>query len=357
MSEHRPTQAEREAEAHADMALHRAVLTDMTARGVAEEVLEQQHENVALAAGTAELLRHGEPGHDCVRLGCRVDEQIRPLFDMLAGVPIGWCEPSREPDIGGGASGASPDEGAAGRRTATIHISLLGGFGVTRDGIACELPEAEQRLVALVALRRRMGRRWAAERLAPRVAPAEAVARLHEALAGLRLAGLDMIDDDGRVLSLSSGVTFDAGEAEDFSSRLEREGDGPRWSADHDRLLLELLPGWTEFWAEIARIGFEDLFRCALETEMRRLLDGGATAAAVTFAQKVLRADPFRESTLRLLIEARLAEGRDDLARDCYLDFRQKLRDRWGLEPTPAARALVAHLMGDDGPGIDGSPS
>ncbi len=42
---------------------------------------------------------------------------------------------------------------------------------------------------------------------------------------------------------------------------------------------------------------------------MRRPLDGGARAAAMTFAQKVLRAEPLRESTVRLLIEIHLAEG------------------------------------------------
>ena len=343
MSEQTPSRAELDAEAHAELALHRAVLAEMAARGVAEEVLEQQRENVALAAGTAELLRHSEPGHDCARLGCRTDDLVARIGALLTGVPIGWRAPS-------------PDEAAPGRRPATIRVSLLGGFGVTRDGVTYELPEAEQRLVALVALHRAVGLHWAAARLAPRIEPASAVARLHAAIARLRSAGLDMLDVDGRVLSLAAGVTVDAAEAEAFFSRLARQGGDPRWSADHDRLLLELLPGWTDGWAEVGRDRYRNLSLSALDTEIRRLLDGGARTAALTFAQKVLRAAPFRDSTLRLLIEIHLAEGRDALARDRYLDFRRDLLDALGFEPSPMARALVAHLLGDEGSPNDGSP-
>ncbi len=55
----------------------------------------------------------------------------------------------------------------------------------------------------------------------------------------------------------------------------------------------------------------------------------------MTFAQKVLRAGPFCESTLRLLIATHLAEGSDEVPRDCYLDFRRDLLDGFGLEPSP----------------------
>ena len=44
MSEQTPSRAELDAEAHAELALHRAVLAEMAARGVAEEVLEQQRQ-------------------------------------------------------------------------------------------------------------------------------------------------------------------------------------------------------------------------------------------------------------------------------------------------------------------------
>ncbi len=343
MPEQTPNRAELDAEAHAELALQRAVLAEMTERGVPEEVLEQQSENVALASVTVDILRHGEAGHDCARLGCRTDDLIARIGAVVTGVPIGW-------------RAASPDEAAPGQPPAAIRVSLLGGFGVTRDGNTLELPEAEQRLVALVALHRHVGLSWAAARLAPRIEPASAVARLHEAIARLRSAGLDMLANDGRVLSLAAGVTVDAAEAEAFFARLAREGGDPRWSADHDRLLQELLPGWTEVWAHVARQRFEDLSLSALETEIRRLLDGGDRSAAATFAQKVLRADPFRESTLRLLIETHLAEGRDALARDCYLDFRRDLLDEFGFEPSPIAHALVAHLLGEEGSPGDGSP-
>ena len=82
---------------------------------------------------------------------------------------------------------------------------------------------------------------------------------------------------------------------------------------------------------------------------MRWLLDGGSRSAALTVAERVLRVDPFRESTLRLLMEAHLAGGDDALARDCYLDFRRDLLAEYGFEPSPVAQVLVAHLLDEEG--------
>ena len=102
------------------------------------------------------LLRHSEPGHDCACLGCRVDDLITRLRDALTGVPMNWGDTAVTDTSGvGRARGSSPSEGDW--CPATIRVLLHCGFGVVRDGITCKLPEAEQRLVALVALRRRVG--------------------------------------------------------------------------------------------------------------------------------------------------------------------------------------------------------
>ncbi len=107
---------------------------------------------------------------------------------------------------------------------------------------------------------------------------------------------------------------------------------------------------------QVERDRFEDLSVHALEAEMRRLLDGGDRLGAMTVAQKVLRAAPLGEGTVRLLIEVHLAGGHDDLARDCYLGFRRDLVDELGVEPSPMAHALVAHLLDEEGAPGGGSP-
>ena len=242
----------------------------------------------------------------------------------------------------------SPRTPAAGLDRAPVRASLLGGFRITRDGVTHELPRDAQRLVALLALRRPMVPPRAAALLTPQVETESAVAHLRATLSRLESTGLHILGADRAMLGLAEGVTVDTREAEAFAERLAAGAGDPGWGADHEQLLLELLPGWTDDWAGLERERFRDLSLYALDVEIRRLLDAGDRRTATTAAEKVLGVDPLRESSLRLLIEAHLAEGDDARARDCYLDFRRTLLEALGIEPSPAARALVAHLVDGD---------
>ena len=255
---------------------------------------------------------------------------------------------ARDAQIIGRDRPASPRTPAAGRDRAPVRVSLLGGFRLTRDGVTHELARDAQRLVALLAFRRPMVPRAAAALLTPHVEPESALAHLRATLSRLRSTRLHILGADDSLLGLAEGVTVDTREAEAFSARLAAGAGDPGWGADHEQLLLELLPGWTDDWVPLERERFRDLSLYALDVEIRRLLDAGDRRTATTAAQEVLRVDPLRESTLRLLIEVHLAGGDDARARDCYLDFRRTLLEALGIEPSPEARALVAHLLDGD---------
>ena len=334
--------------------LRRAARPDaMIARARPDEVPDPRRESAAITAGTAGLPRRGEPGHGGARTGRRRDEPAAPPLAAATGGAPG--DGPSDPDPGVRDARLirrdrleSPRTPAAGRDRAPVRVSLLGGFRLTRDGVTHELPRGAQRLVALLALRRPMRSRTAAALLAPDVEPASAVARLGATLSRLRSTGLDILGAGRSMLGLAERVTVDTREAEAFADRLAEGAEDPGWGAAHEQLLLELLPGWTDDWASLERERFRDLSLYALDVEIRRLLDGGDRRTATTAAQKVLRVDPLRESTLRLLLQVHLAEGDDARARECYLDFRRTLLDALGIEPTPAARALVAHLLDGD---------
>ena len=295
----------------------------------ADDPLDRQRVAAAIAVGTAGPPRRGESGHDGAFTDRRRDEPAAP---PAAGQP---ARDRRE----------SAQERAAGRDPAPVRVSLLGGFRLTRDGLPHELPSAVQRLVALLALRGPLAPHEAAALLAPHLEPKSAVAKLRRTLGRLRSTGLDILRAERSVLSLSEGVTVDAGEAEAFAARLAEGAEAPAWGSEHEQLLLELLPGWTDDWVSLERERFRDLALYALDVELRRLVDRGDRLTARGAAERVLRRDPLRESTLRLLIEIHLAEGDEARARDRYLDYRRALLDVLGLDPTEATRALVAHLL------------
>ena len=256
---------------------------------------------------------------------------------------------ARDAQIIGRDRPASPRTPAAGRDRAPVRVSLLGGFRLTRDGVTHELARGR------AASRRAAGApppdgasrgRGRCSRLTwSRRARSRTCAR-HSPACGPPASTYS--EQTTRCSAWPEGVTVDTREAEAFSARLAAGAGDPGWGADHEQLLLELLPGWTDDWVPLERERFRDLSLYALDVEIRRLLDAGDRRTATTAAQEVLRVDPLRESTLRLLIEVHLAGGDDARARDCYLDFRRTLLEALGIEPSPEARALVAHLLDGD---------
>lgn len=158
--------------------------------------------------------------------------------------------------------------------TDQFSLDLLGGFAVRRDDRAVELPPACQRLVALLALKRRpVHRLWVCAMLWPHTQTRRAVASLRSTMWRLRPAGADpLLLVDPQYVALSSDVTVDWHHATDHIDRLldhdEPAEADPQLVADLLPLLRagDLLNGWAEKWVVRERVRYRTMRTAALES-------------------------------------------------------------------------------------------
>jgi DNA-binding SARP family transcriptional activator len=135
-------------------------------------------------------------------------------------------------------------------------LNLLGGFAVYRGDRPVDLPPACQRLIALIALKRRpVHRLWVCAMLWPHAPTRRAVASLRSAMWRLRPLGADpLLVTDPQYVALSPDVGVDWYDATDLIDRLldpdQPAGADPRLVADLLPLLKggELLDKWVEQW-------------------------------------------------------------------------------------------------------------
>ena len=137
-------------------------------------------------------------------------------------------------------------------------MNLLGQFAVHRDDQPIELPPACQRLIALVALKRRpVHRLWVCAMLYPHAQTRRAVASLRSTMWRLRPVGADpLLQVDPQYIELSPSVSVDWHDAVDHIGLLLEDGEpagvvDPQFVAELLPLLRagELLAGWSEPWA------------------------------------------------------------------------------------------------------------
>jgi DNA-binding SARP family transcriptional activator len=174
-----------------------------------------------------------------------------------------------------------------------FSLSLLGGFAVYRGDRPVEVPPACQRLVALVALKRRpVHRLWVCAMLWPHAPTRRAVASLRSAMWRLRPVGADsLLVVDPQYVALAPDVSVDWHEAADLIERLldpdEPAGADPRLVADLLPLLKagELLDKWAERWLTDERNRYHGMRMAALE-----VLGRGADKQVAHYACSSIRA-------------------------------------------------------------------
>jgi DNA-binding SARP family transcriptional activator len=137
-----------------------------------------------------------------------------------------------------------------------FSLTLLREFGAYRDRQPLYLPRSCQRVLALVALKRRpLHRTWICETLWPDVQPKRAAARLRTALWLLRpLGAQSLLLVDSQFIALRGDVAVDYHQATDLLGRLLDDRRGV--AADPDVVagalaMLrtgELLDEWTDSW-------------------------------------------------------------------------------------------------------------
>jgi DNA-binding SARP family transcriptional activator len=174
-----------------------------------------------------------------------------------------------------------------------FSLNLLGGFAVYRGDRPVEVPPASQRLVALVALKRRpVHRLWVCAMLWPHAPTRRAVASLRSAMWRLRPVGADsLLVVDPQYVALAPDVSVDWHEAADLIERLldpdEPAGADPRLVADLLPLLKagELLDKWAERWLTDERNRYHGMRMAALE-----VLGRGADKQVAHYACSSIRA-------------------------------------------------------------------
>lgn len=164
-----------------------------------------------------------------------------------------------------------------------FSLNLLGGFTVRRGDQNVDLPPACQRLIALVALRRRpVHRLWVCAMLWPHAPTRRAVASLRSAMWRLRPIGIDpMLVVDPQYVALSDDVSVDWHEAVDLMEELlghsEPSGVDPQLVAGLIPILRagDLLDGWSEKWLTRERDRYRGM-RAAARDALVRSYERGA---------------------------------------------------------------------------------
>ncbi|GAA3439875.1 AfsR/SARP family transcriptional regulator [Kutzneria kofuensis] len=220
------------------------------------------------------------------------------------------------------------------------RLSLLDGFALTVGGRELVVPKAQQRLLALVALRRDTNRNTAVGMLWPEGSEAKSLASLRTALWRLQQLPAPTVRVGGDTISLAPGLRLDVGELVAMSRQGGEELPPSLLAGPH-----ELLPGWYDEWVLVERERLRQLYLHTVEGFAASCLRAGRHGDALQAALAAVRADPLRESPYRLAIEVHLAEGNVAEALSAYQHYRALLARELGMAPSPMIRGLIHETL------------
>lgn len=223
------------------------------------------------------------------------------------------------------------------------HVRLLNGFELWVRGDAVPVNIGSQRLVVFLALHGGVLRRsHVAGTLWPDVPADRACANLRASIWRLPLVCRAMIELSVRHIRLAVGVTVDFLAAVALARRLigpsEECDDNDLSERARAELSSELLPACYDDWVLTERERFRQLRLHALEALCERLTASGRYGEAIDAGLAAVCAEPLRESSHRVLINAHLAEGNSAEARRQYEMYRRVVRDELGVEPSRGLR-------------------
>ncbi len=226
----------------------------------------------------------------------------------------------------------------------SFAVSLLGSFTLARGDLECPLPQACERLVALLAIRTcRLRRAAIAGTLWPDSDDRRASASLRSALTRLRGVGCAIIESRSGALRLGGDVRIDVVEARELARRViegnMRQGDMVRTSITV--LSSDLLPGWYDDWVIVEAEDWHQTRLHALESLSAAFTESGQCAHAVAAAMAAIKGDPWRESARLALVKAHLAENNKSEAIREFERYRRLLHDEMDLTPSMDFATLI----------------
>jgi DNA-binding SARP family transcriptional activator len=244
--------------------------------------------------------------------------------------------------------GAGGSEGAEGAPGAHVRLTLLGSWDLSIDGESVHVALNGQRMLALLALKGRLTRAYAAGMLWPDVFDEQASARLRSTLWRLQETSNDLVVREGQRLALAPHVEVDAAEASALA-RSFVDGDAAEDDVAEAALVMadtpELLLGWYDDWVVTERERLTQLHLHALEALADRLVARGSPAKALQVAMAAVQMDPLRESAHRAVIRAHLAAGNPVSAKRQYDRYRELMRAEFGVDqPTSQMLQTISAL-------------
>jgi DNA-binding SARP family transcriptional activator len=230
-------------------------------------------------------------------------------------------------------------------------MRLLGCFEMRIDDRLVDVPVATQRVVAFVALHRRVVQRsFVAGTLWGESSEERALGSLRSALWRMPGGSGTIIRSTATGMRLADDVRVDITEHEHAARMLAKDADHVP-AEDVSALEHDLLPDWLDDWIIGWRDRWHQVRLHALDLLARAHAAAGRFGQALEAAEAALRADPLRESAHRTCIEVHLAEGNTVEAMRQYRRCCQILRSELGVGPSPLLRSLVARPGGDDAHG------
>jgi DNA-binding SARP family transcriptional activator len=218
-------------------------------------------------------------------------------------------------------------------------LSLLDGFALRQDGRDVDVPASARRVLAFLGLHRSIPRVALAGQLWPDAPEQRALGNLRTALWRVPDSGLLIVD--AHAVQLHPRVVVDVDVLAECAAALRSGIEPPAAWAVLAQGEGELLPGWYDDWALLERERIRQLRLHALEDLGLLLCRTGRYGEAVQSALALLRAEPLRESSHRLLIRVHLAEGNPSEALRHHADYTALLARELGIVPSPRMSALV----------------
>ena len=237
---------------------------------------------------------------------------------------------------------------------APVRVEVLGPLRVLVDGQPVEVPGPKRRAL-LAVLARAEGRVVSVDQLLDSIwssdPPPSARAALHTHVSRLRghlgAAAARLQATSGGYRLLVDEGTLDATVARGLLDRARQcAHDQPEVARKllHDARALwrgEVLADLTGLppiraWA----VALDELRREIGDLLVRCALDAGYIDEAIELAGEAAAADPLREPAAQALMEALAASGRAAAALRVAYDFRKRLRDEAGLDPSPGLGRL-----------------
>jgi DNA-binding SARP family transcriptional activator len=223
------------------------------------------------------------------------------------------------------------------------RIQLLDGFALETSDSRRGLSRGAQRLVAYLALCRRVHRSVTAGVLWSDASENHALANLRTTIWRVNRLVPGLVHADGVFLSLAPWASVDCREQETHAMRLLRAEWDLRALGDTIESLrhAELLPGWYDDWVvyereRLTQLRLHALERLARELTVRRQLD-----PALVLALEAFRTEPLRETATAALMAVYLAEGNVSAAVRQFELFGTLLRRELGISPSPGLAALL----------------